>query len=65
MGTCELEPKALDEVIKKGGLVRLIFKNGYQCDALILDYDFDVLIVKVVGKRWLIYRNALSTIVLE
>lgn len=60
-----LETKALDRAIDETAVVRLIFVTGYQCEALILDYDADVIVAKVKGRRWLIYRSALSTIVLD
>lgn len=65
MDNTSLEIKSLNKAIEEEATIRLIFTNGYQTDAVILDYDFDVIIARVNGKRQLIYRNALSTIVLD
>ena len=69
----DLECKALDEAMKTGKPVRLIFTTGYQCLAVVEDYDCNVIRCKVqkkdhgelVDQKWTVYRNGLSTIVQE
>lgn len=59
-----LEVELLEEAIEKKMPVRLIFTTGFQCEAIIEDYNYDVIHCRVAGKKWLVYRNGLSTIVL-
>lgn len=68
-----LEAKTLDEAMESGKPVRLIFTTGYQCLAVIEDYDCNVIRCRVQKKdhgetkeqKWMVYRNGLSTIVQE
>ncbi len=68
-----LEAKTLDEAMENGKPVRLIFTTGYQCLAVIEDYDCNVIRCKVqkrdhnqtTEQNWTVYRNGLSTIVQE
>lgn len=61
----ELEAKALTEAIEKEALVRIFLANGYQVQAEIIDFDRNVIVCKVNGKTWMIYRQVISTIVLD
>lgn len=68
-----LEAKTLEEAMESGKPVRLIFTTGYQCLAVIDDYDCNVIRCRVkrreadrvTEQRWTVYRNGLSTIVQE
>ena len=57
-----LEEVVLEEVARSGEEVRIIFTTGYQAAAKILDFDCETILAEVKGKRWLIYRHAVSTI---
>lgn len=59
-----LEQAMLEEAVEKKLPVRLIFTTGFQCEAVIEDYCFDVIRCRVNGKKWMVYRNGLSTIVM-
>lgn len=69
----ELENRTLDEAIEGKKPVRPIFTTGYQCMAVIEDYDCNVIRCRVQKKdhgeiteqKWTVYRNGLSTIVQE
>lgn len=69
----ELENRTLDEAIEGKKPVRLIFTTGYQCLAVVEDYDCNVIRCRVqkkdhgelVEQMWTVYRNGLSTIVQE
>lgn len=68
-----LEAKTLDEAMESKKPVRLIFTTGYQCLAIVEDYDCNVIRCRVqkkdhgelVEQKWTVYRNGLSTIVQE
>ena len=68
-----LEAIGLDEAVESGKPVRLIFTTGYQCLAVIEDYDCSVIRCRVqkrdhgetIEQKWMVYRNGLSTIVQE
>ena len=66
-----LEARALDEAMESKQPVRLIFTTGYQCLALIEDYDCVCIRCRVqkkdhgetIEQQWTVYRTGLSTIV--
>lgn len=60
-----LEPRELDKVVESGEMVRVIFNNGYQTDAVIEAHDADVMLLRVKGKSWLVYKRNVSTVVLN
>lgn len=60
-----LEDVYLSELVRKGKPVKIILRNGYQMICVIEDFDNNVLVVKNREERWLVYRQNLSTIVLE
>lgn len=68
-----LEAQTLDEAMESGKPVRLIFTTGYQCLAMVENYDCNVIRCRVQKKdhgeiteqKWTVYRNGLSTIVQE
>lgn len=57
-----IEETVLESIVETGGEVRIIFTTGYQAAAKILDFDSEAILAEVKGKRWLIYRHAVSTI---
>lgn len=57
-----LEETVLEEVVRTGGEVRIIFATGYQTMAKVLDFDCENILAVVNGKNWLIYRQGVSTI---
>lgn len=61
----KLEELALEAAVTAGETVRIFLINGYQAAAVILDFDDSCVLAKVNGKKWLIYRHAISTIVLD
>ncbi|MGM9626976.1 MAG: RNA chaperone Hfq [Faecousia sp.] len=66
----EIEIKILEEVVlseaaENGSPVRIVFTNGYQTTAVIKDFDCETILAEVKGKRWMIYRHAVSTVVLD
>lgn len=60
-----LEEKILQELVDAGAEVRIITTNGFQTKATIIDFDYEVIIAKVDGERWMLYRHAVSTIVMD
>lgn len=60
-----LEPRELDKVVESGEMVRVIFNNGYQIDAVIEAHDADVMLLQVKGKKWLVYKQNVSTVILN
>ena len=61
----DLEAAILEDAAKKKKPVRLITINGYQMNAVIDDFDGNVILCRIAGRKHMVYRNALSTIVLE
>lgn len=61
----KLEELALSAVVESGEPVMIFLINGYQAKGEILDFDDGCILAKVNGKKWLIYRQAVSTIVLN
>ena len=59
-----VEAVRLSELVRKGKNVVLIFNSGYQAPAVITDYDEDVIIANVRDQEWMVFRSALSTIVM-
>ena len=59
-----IEAVRLSEMIRKETEVTLIFNTGYQTHGVITDFDDDVIIVNVKGQEWMVYRSAVSTIVM-
>lgn len=59
-----IEAVRLSEMIRKETEVTLIFNTGYQARGVITDFDDDVIIVNVKGQEWMVYRSAVSTIVM-
>lgn len=57
-----IEETVLESIVEAGGEARIIFTTGYQAAAKILDFDSEAILAEVKGKRWLIYRHAVSTI---
>lgn len=57
-----LEETVLEEVVRAGGEVRIIFTTGYQTRGKILDFDCESILMEVGDKKWLIYRQGVSTI---
>ena len=60
-----LEAAELDKVVESGETVHVIFNNGYQTDAVIEAIDADVVILQVKGKKWLVYKQNVSTVILN
>lgn len=58
-----LEEKKLQGAVERGKEVRIIFKNGYQMNAVITDFDCNVLVCRVKGEEQMVYITAVSTIV--
>lgn len=61
----DIEAEMLDQAIKTKKSVQLIFTNGYQHSAVVIDYDCNVIKLEVEGKTWTVYRHAVSTIVMD
>lgn len=59
-----LEARTLDAAIESGKAVKIIMVNGYQATATILDFDCNVILARVNGQKWMVYRHAVSTIVM-
>ena len=59
-----LEEMVLEEIVRAGEKVTIFLLNGYQAKAEILDFDCETILAKVNGQKWLIYRQAVSTIAL-
>ena len=60
-----LEAAELDKVVESGETVRVIFNNGFQTEAVIEAIDADVMILQVKGKKWLVYKQNVSTVILN
>lgn len=58
-----LEEAKLQGAVERGKEVKIILRNGYQVHAVITDFDCNVLILRVKGEEWMMYINAVSTIV--
>lgn len=54
----------LQQVVDSGATVRIIFTNGYQTPAKIINFDGNAIVAERNGVRWLIYTQAVSTIAL-
>lgn len=59
------EDRFLSEAVESGKTVRLIHTTGFQQDVVILDYYYDVLLVKTKEKKGIVYRQGLSTILMD
>ena len=60
------EDAFLEEAVESRKPVKLIHTTGYQQDVTVIDYTFDaILAIRHDGKRSLIYRHGLSTIVMD
>ena len=59
-----LEEILLQEAVDRGKEVTIFLKSGYQMDAVIIDFDCNVLLCRVKGEKQMIYISAVSTIVL-
>lgn len=60
-----MEEQMLAEVAEARSEVRIVFTNGFQTTAVIKDFDCETILAEVRGKMWLIYRHAVSTVVLD
>lgn len=60
-----LEEQMLAEMAEARAEVRIVFTNGFQTTAVIKDFDCETILAEVRGKLWLIYRHAVSTVVLD
>ena len=60
-----LEAAELDKVVESGETVRVIFNNGFQTEAVIEAIDADVMLLRVKGKNWLVYKQNVSTVILN
>ena len=58
-----VEEKKLQEAVESGKSVRVITRNGYQMDGVILDFDANVLHMRVRGEDQMVYIGAISTII--
>lgn len=58
-----VEEKKLQEAVESGKSVRVITRNGYQMDGVILDFDANVLQMQVRGEDQMVYIGAISTII--
>ena len=62
----DFEDAFLAEAVEEGRPVRLFHTTGYQQQVTILDYSMDALLVqKENGKKCVVYRHGISTIVME
>lgn len=59
-----LEEILLQEAVEHGKEVKIFLKNGYQMDAVIIDFDCNVLLCRVRGEKQMVYISAVSTVVL-
>lgn len=60
------EDAFLEEAMETRKKVKLNHTTGYQQDVTVIDYTIDTLLVlRHDGKRSLVYRHGLSTIVME
>ena len=59
-----IEAVTLAEAVRKEKNVVLIFTDGFKTPAVIVDYDDVVIVARVRDQEWMIYRHALSTILL-
>lgn len=57
-----LEVRKLEEAVESGRKVKIYIVNGRQFEAVIQDFDCNVLIVDVQGREQMVYRHAVSTI---
>lgn len=60
-----IEAEMLEQAMENKKPVQLIFTNGYQTPAQIVDFDYEAIVAKVDGKTWMVYRHAVSTIVMD
>ena len=60
-----IEEQCLQGLVDSGADVRIITTNGFQTKATIIDFDIAVIIAQVDGERWMVYRHAVSTIVMD
>lgn len=58
------ESMELDKAVESGRVVRVIFANGYQTNAVIEAHDMDVMIIRVKDEKWMVYKRNVSTVVL-
>ena len=58
----ELEARLLEEAVHKKQKVRLFLLNGYTTEAVIEDFDCNVIVATVNDRRWMVYRQGISTI---
>ena len=60
------EDAFLEEAVESRKPVKLFHTTGFQQEVTVIDYTFDaILALRSDGKRALIYRHGLSTIVME
>lgn len=61
-----VEEQLLNQAVESGKEVTIITINGYQAQAVIVDFDSNVIKARVKGgKTWMVYRHAVSTIVMD
>lgn len=58
----ELEARKLQEAVADGREVKIHIVNGYRMEAVILDFDCNVILCRSGGKERMVYRHAVSTI---
>lgn len=58
-----LQEQFLDNLQQEQRPVTLITVNGFQLKGVIVDHDQDTILMDVDGKRPLVYKHAVSTIV--
>lgn len=61
-----VEEHLLNQAVESGKEVTIITINGYQASAVIISFDSNVIEARVKsGKTWMVYRHAVSTIVMD
>ena len=61
----DIETELLEAAVESKKTVQVIFTNGYQTPAVIVDFDCNAFKLEVEGKTQLSYRHAVSTIVMD
>ena len=59
-----IEVRKLEEAMRTQAIVKLFFVNGFATEARIEDFDCEVIVARVKDREWIVYRHALSTIVM-
>ena len=60
-----LEREKLEELCKSRKEVGIYLRNGFKLKAVVKNFDDEVIVVNVMGKKQMVYKHMISSIEME